>query len=567
MTIPAEIITGIKSRVDLVQLVQEQVPLKKAGSEYTACCPFHDEKTPSFTVSPTKQFYHCFGCGAHGDQIDWVVNYLGVPWSEAIARLAESVGIPLPENDDGERVKAKAAVSRTLDKAARWMHRQLVSTPPARKYVFDERRVSPGAAKQFLLGYAPRVLQDYLAEFSREEMEVLREAGILGMADGGRMYPKLGGRIIFPIRDAAGWVIGFSGRVLADGYPKYMNSPDSPFFSKRRELFRAPDVRRAARAANRVVVTEGHFDVVSLVEMGFGYAVAGMGTATTPENLGSMFALAPEVVFCFDGDEAGRKAAWKALLEALPIIGDNRLASFAFIPDGMDPDEYVRAAGAEAFGKLLNEAVPLSRFFIESFAARKASEPLEKHSALLTEAARSLRDIRDAVLQHGLASALAGVFDVPVVAVQRVGGFGQPAKSASMIPSVRADALETSFLSNLLRRPWEVGCLAADVELKVPGGTEIVAALRNAALHAGATPADTRGLFLGEAYLPLVDRLLAGGELDESLPVLARRIEVAWLDRCIQVAMAGADIDRCGVSVLLARRFSVLKDVEECLLS
>ncbi len=566
MTIPAEIITCIKSRVDLVQLVQEQVPLKKAGAEYAACCPFHDEKTPSFTVSPTKHFYHCFGCGAHGDQIDWVVNYLGVPWNEAVARLAESVGIPLPENADGERVKAKAAVSRTLNKAARWMHRQLVSTPPARKYVFEERKVSGSAAEQFLLGYAPRVLQDYLTEFSQEEMEVLCEAGVIGKADGGRMYPKLGGRVIFPIRDAAGWVIGFSGRVLADGYPKYMNSPDSPFFSKRRELFRAPNVRQLARAANRVVVTEGYFDIVSLVEMGFGYAVAGMGTATTPENLESMFALAPEVVFCFDGDEAGRAAAWKALLASLVVIGDNRLASFAFVPGGMDPDEYVRAAGAEAFTKLLNESVPLSRLFIETYRARKDGAPLEKHSAILSEAAGKLREVRDAVLQQGLAASLASVFDLPVAAVQRAGGFGAlrtvPQRT---IPSVRSDALETIFLSNLLRRPWEVDCLAADVELKVPGGTEIVAAIRQAGLPEGATPEQARALFLETAYLPLVERLLAGGEMDEDLSVLGKRIEASWLDLGLRAAMSAPSIDRAVVTGLLARRGEVVKEIEGCL--
>ncbi|OZA30930.1 MAG: DNA primase [Hydrogenophilales bacterium 17-61-9] len=559
--IAPEIIASIKSRVDIVGIVQEHVPLKKAGKEYKACCPFHSEKTPSFTVSPSKQFYHCFGCGERGDSIDWMVKYLGVPWREAVARLAEMAGIPLPENDDSALVKAKSDVSRTLEKAARWMHRYLMDTPRARAYVFGTRNVAENTAEQFLLGYAPRVMQDY-SVFSLKEKEILVEAGVLGLASG-RMYPKMGGRVMFPIRDAAGWVIGFSGRVLEVGHPKYMNSPDSRFFHKRRELFRAPDVRRAARAANRVVVTEGHFDAVSLFEAGFGYVVAGMGTATTPENLESMFALAPEVVFCFDGDEAGQAAAWKALLASLPVIGNNRLASFAFVPDGMDPDEYVRTHGQAEFARLLDESVPLSRFFIETFRARKEATPLEKHSAILTEAASRLKSMNDAILRQGLAVALSEVFGVSAAVVRSAVGFSlvqAPVKAAA--PSVRADALETSFLANLLRRPWEADCIAADVELKVQGGTQIVALLRMAGLRNGCSADETRGVFLDEPCLPLVDRLLASGELDEPLAVLGKRIEADWLNRSLQSAMASPSIDRALVGGIIARRAMVLQSVE-----
>lgn len=567
MTIPAHAILAIKDRVDLVDLVRQSLPLKKTGRDYSACCPFHEEKTPSFTVSATKGFYHCFGCGAHGDQIDWLVNYLGMPWNEAAARLAEQAGVPLEANEDSVRVKAKAAVAQTLEKAARWMRRQLDANGQARRYVLDERKVSPGSLDRFLVGFAPKLMQPYLDEFSETELDALVEAGVIGMAEGGRAYPKLGGRLIFPIRDAAGWVIGFSGRAMGDAQPKYLNSPDSPFFSKRTEVFRAPDVRKAARAANCVVVTEGYLDVVALDEAGFGYSVACMGTAITPENLESLFALAPEVVFCFDGDKAGRQAAWKALLVAMPVLGDNRLVSFAFLPDGLDPDEFIRTHGKNAFVNLLADAQPLSRFFLESFRKKMSAEPLEKHSALMQQAAKHIATVRDGILRTGLATGVGQVFGLAVGAVQKAGGFGavsQVKQRATL--NVRAGAVETVFLANLLRRPWEAGCLPGDVELHTPGGTEIVAALREARIGDDETaPATLRRLFEETPYRPLVDRLLESDELDDDIPMSARKIEIAWVTHKLDEMMrAPADsCDREALRTLLARKFSIQRAMEE----
>lgn len=566
---PDHLIDEIKARVDIVGLVKEYVPLKKAGSaNYAACCPFHNERTPSFTVSATKQFYHCFGCGAHGDQIAWMREYLGMPWSEAVARLAEMAGVLLPENDDSGWIKAKASASKTLDKAARWMHRQLMSNARAKAYVLDERKVSPRAAEEFLIGLAPRVLQDYLAAFNEDEIQVLIKAGVLDAEEGGRVYPKMGGRIIFPIRDAAGWVIGFSGRIMGEGKPKYMNSPDSPFFVKRKELFRAPDVRRAARQAGRVVVTEGYFDVLSMFEEDIGYAIAGMGTATTPENLESMFALASEVVFCFDGDRAGREAAWKAMIAALPVIGNNNLASFAFIPDGQDPDEFIKAHGRDAFMALLDSSVPLSKFLIDTYRKRKEALPLERHSALMAEAAGHLKTLKDTTLQNGLVSTLAGVFDVGVTEVRRAAGLPamlRAVPTAHAPPAMRADAPEMLLLANLIRRPWEAGSLPAGLELQVAGGNEIVESLKGEGVQEGDAGAVFR-LFGNTPFWPLVERLLASDDFDEHIPTLARRIEEAWIKRRLVelIKASPEEQDRDMIRKLTARQAELMRESDKC---
>lgn len=574
MTVPAEVLSSIKARVDIVALVREHVPLKKAGANYSACCPFHEERTPSFTVSDTKQFYHCFGCGAHGDQIDWMVNYLGMPWNEAVARLAEMSGVPLPENEDSERIKAKSQVSRILTKAATWMHRQLVNTEIARRYVIEERKVSREIAELFVIGWAPKSVQDYLSAFKPDEIDVLVQAGLLGKADGGRLYPKLGGRIIFPLRDAAGWVIGFSGRAMGDAMPKYMNSPDSPFFSKRNEIFRPPEVQRAARRAGRVLVTEGYFDVISMHEAGFPHTVAGMGTATTPGNMETMFALADNLVFCFDGDKAGRQAAWKALLVALPFIGaeagrkDNRLVSFVFLPNGLDPDEFIGDHGKEEFARMLDAAVPLSQFFVESYRRKQSAEPMEKHSEILTLAAKQVAVVKDEVLRSGLASSLANVFDVSVDQVRQAGGFASRRAAAPKAKlSVPADALEIGFLVNLIRRPTEIGCLPTGVELNIPGGNEIVALLRKAVLGVAAGgpggldgPVAVASIFKNTPYWPLVEKLLASDEVDDSVAVNAKRIELAWVTRQIDEKMRAGDM--AALRQLLAQKFDVQTQID-----
>lgn len=562
MTISPDVIDAIKDRVNIADLIGGSLALKRSGANHFARCPFHEDRTPSFSVAANKGFFHCFSCQRHGDHIDWLVEYLGIPWNEAVARLAELAGISLPDNEDSERIKAKARAAGILKRAAQWMHLGLVGSERPKHYVMEERKIHPELAARFQIGWAPKSLQDYTRTFSQAEIGVLVEAGLLGRGVDGRLYPKLGGRIIFPILDAAGAVVGFSGRALGDGQPKYMNSPDSQFFNKRNELFRAPEARSAARRSGRLLVTEGYFDVIALAGAGHSNAVAGMGTATTAENLESMFALADEVVFCFDGDKAGRMAAWKALLAAMPFIGTSderkgcRLASFVFLPDGLDPDEFIRARGGDAFGKLLDDPTPLSVFFIESYRKKRAVEPMEKYSALLAQAARQIASIKDTMFRDGLATSLAGVFDVPVGQVVLAGGFAaRRTKAARSLPPIPADALETIFLVNLLRRPDEVDCLAPDVELQMPGGTEIVSLLRNG----GSVPA----LFENTPFWPMVERLLGSDIPDDNLSAVAGRIELAWVDRRLGAATQAQD--KGAIRAMLTRKQEVRAKMREAL--
>lgn len=569
MTVPVEIIDAIKSRVDIVELVREHLPLKKVGANYSACCPFHQERTPSFTVTAAKGFYHCFGCEAHGDQIDWMVKYLGMPWHEAVARLAERAGVAIPENEDSERIKAKLKVSKILSKAADWMHGILMETDYARRYVFEERKLTTETAEQFLIGFSPKLLQTYLSAFAPEEIEVLVQAGLLGKSGDGRMYPKLGGRIIFPIRDSAGWVIGFSGRALLDAKPKYMNSPDSPFFSKRNEIFRPPEVRHAARRAGRLYVTEGYFDVISLFAAGFPNAVACMGTAITPENMEALFSISDDLVFCFDGDRAGKQAAWKALLASLPFIGTSdarkgsRMVSFVFLPNGLDPDEFIRAHGRDGLADVLGKTTPLSAFFVGSYRKKREVEPMERHADLMIQAARQIVVINDEILRNGLAASLADIFSVSVDQVKRAGGFasrrGAPVKRG--LP-VQADTLETIFLASLLRRPAEVGFLPPDVELMVPGGNEIVSMLRTAFADTAAEATSERvaALFDGAPFRPFVEKLMASDEADDSVEINAKRIELQWVTRQIEGEMKRGDM--VSVRQLLKRKLDVQTRVE-----
>lgn len=568
-------IQAIKDRIDIVDLVHRHLPLKRSGGNYFACCPFHGESTPSFSVNARKGFYHCFGCQAHGDQIDWLVNFLGMPWNEAVARLAQDAGIQLTNNEDQQRIEAKSKVASVLQRVARWMHQRYQENRNAVEYVAAKRKLTEGTCSDFLLGYAPRVLEDYLRKFPDVgEQEILVQAGVLARAEGGRLYPKLGGRLIFPLRDAAGWVIGFSGRVILDEIkPKYMNSPDSPFFSKRNEIFRAPNTRHAARQAGRLVVTEGYFDVMVLHQAGIEYVVAGMGTAITPENLQSMFSLSSQVVFCLDGDKAGRAAAWRALLTAVPVVGDSRLVTFAFLPDGLDPDEFINQRGAEAFQQLIDGAVPLSRFFLDTYQAQMQNEPLERHSGLLSQAAKQVAMAQDDVLRNGLAAELAKVFGATVGAVRKAGGIasagsGARARGGDSVPvlNVQPNALEMNYLAALLRNPWHAwGSLAPGVEIKTPGGLEIVATLQAEGILEDADRAGVdelvRGAFAGLPFEPLVQQLLELDASHEDVLVLGQRMELEWITRRLQecIAMPFDDAIRDEFRRLTTRRFDILK--------
>jgi DNA primase len=364
--IPDAFIDDLLARTDIVEVVGTRVPLKRQGKEYAARCPFHDERSASFTVSPTKQFYHCFGCGAHGTAISFLMNFDRLEFLDAVDELAKRVGMEVPRdtrqnNEDSGTRDLYAA----LDAAAQFFRKQLAGSDKARDYV-ARRGIDPAIVERYAIGYAPDGyggLRDALGTDERR-MQLLERAGLFSKNDKGAVYDKFRDRLMFPIHDRRGRVIAFGGRVIDPGdSPKYLNSPETALFHKGRELYGLWQAKQANPKLERLVVVEGYMDVVALAQYGVTQAVATLGTATTPDHAELLFRNAPDVVFCFDGDRAGRAAAWKALESVLPRMKDGRQALFLFLPEGEDPDTIVRKDGAGGFDARLREAMPLSEFF------------------------------------------------------------------------------------------------------------------------------------------------------------------------------------------------------------
>ena len=384
MTIPASFIQELIARADVVEIVGRYVQLKKAGANFMGLCPFHGEKSPSFSVSPTKQFYHCFGCGVHGNAIGFLMEHAGMGFVEAVHDLAGQYGLQVPEDDASPEERARAAgqrqkqatLSEVLEKAGEAYRKQLRQSPGAIEYL-KGRGVSGEVARQFGIGYAPAGWRSLASVFPDYDDPLLAESGlvIVGEAEEGgeaRRYDRFRDRVMFPIRNVKGECIGFGGRVLGDEKPKYLNSPETPVFSKGRELYGLYEARAAFRDRGYALVTEGYMDVVALAQLGFPNAVATLGTACTPEHVQKLFRFTESVVFSFDGDAAGRRAARKALDGALAYATDVRSIKFLFLPAEHDPDSFIREFGADAFARFVAEATPLSRFLIE--AAREGCE-------------------------------------------------------------------------------------------------------------------------------------------------------------------------------------------------
>ncbi|HGG9672461.1 TPA: DNA primase [Neisseria meningitidis] len=370
--IPSDFIDELLAKVDIVDIIDEQVPLKKGGANYMACCPFHKEKTPSFSVSPTKQFYHCFSCGAHGSAIGFVMEHQGLSFPEAVQFLADRVGMIVPkvrgQNDNpevrAERKKKQQTLEETTAAAADFYAQQLKFNPAAKAYL-DKRGLSAEVIAHYGLGYAPDGWQPLTQVFQPYPNTALVDTGMV-IDNEGRYYDRFRHRIMFPIRNPRGQVIGFGGRVLDDSKPKYLNSPDTPLFDKGKNLYGLYEGRAAVKEAERILVVEGYMDVVALAQFGVGYGVAALGTATTAEHVKILMRQADSIYFCFDGDSAGRKAAWRALENALPQLKDDKSLHFLFLPEEHDPDSYIRAYGKTQFeDALLNQSKPLSEYFWE----------------------------------------------------------------------------------------------------------------------------------------------------------------------------------------------------------
>lgn len=456
--IPKSFIQDLFNRLDIVDVVERYVPLKKAGANYVACCPFHNEKSPSFTVSQAKQFYHCFGCGAHGTAIGFVMEHAGMGYVEAIEELAGSVGMEVPHERSaagGQQQKVAPDLYEVMQTAMRYYREQLKVSQRAIDYL-KQRGLSGEIAAKFGIGYAPDEWQNLVAAFPDYQAAALTETGLVISGDEGKRYDRFRGRIMFPIINVRGQVIGFGGRVLDKGEPKYLNSPETPLFEKGRELYGLFQAQKAIRATQQVLVVEGYMDVVALAQHGVEYAVATLGTATTPYHVQKLLRLAEHIVFCFDGDKAGQKAAWRALENALPYLQDGKRISFLFLPVEHDPDSFIRESGKDAFEQRVREAMPLSAYLLREVSAGLDLRTQEGRNQLLQRAKPLLMAITApaaALLLRKEVAALSGVSQVELEALYEIRPVARAPRPAFQKASRASPSANRLLLQCLIAQP------------------------------------------------------------------------------------------------------------------
>ena len=462
--IPDSFIQDLLNRVDIVDVIDKSVPLKKAGANYSACCPFHNEKSPSFTVSPTKQFYHCFGCGAHGTAIGFLMEFAGLSFVESIQDLAKNVGMIVPKEDstpqsreaDAQNKTIKLGLQESLQQAANYYKAQLKESPRAIEYL-KARGLSGVIAAKFQIGYAPAGWQNLQSVFSNYENEALQTAGLVVENEQGRRYDRFRDRIMFPIHDQKGQVIGFGGRVInPEDTPKYYNSPETPLFQKGHELYGLFVARRAIRDAGRVLVVEGYMDVVALAQYGIEYAVAALGTATTPFHITKLMRQTDEIVFSFDGDNAGRTAAWRAAMNALPALTDGLKLRFLFLPKEHDPDSYVREFGKEKFELEMQNAMPLSQYIIQHLSEQNAINSQEDKVKFLNDAEPILRQIvapRFSLLLRKRVAEMADVTDAEMQSLLKLPAPNKAPAKATQKQSRAPLSIEKRFILMLMMQP------------------------------------------------------------------------------------------------------------------
>jgi DNA primase len=440
--IPQSFIDELMNRVDIVDVIDSRVQLKKKGHEYTACCPFHTEKTPSFTVSPSKQFYHCFGCGAHGTALGFLMDYEHLSFPEAIEELAGTVGLEVPREAVSQvDHKPQHDLYDIMEQADVFFRKQLRVHPTADKAVsyLKNRGMSGEIAAEFGIGYAPPGWQNLLDALgtSASAQKLLIEAGLVIEKGRSGPYDRFRDRIMIPIRDRRGRVIAFGGRILDgdEGGAKYLNSPETPIFHKGRELYGLFEARKALRHPQHLMVVEGYMDVLALVQFDIRYAVATLGTATTKDHLEALYRVVPKVVFCFDGDRAGKEAAWRALENALPVMQEGRQATFLFLPDGEDPDSLVRKEGKEAFEARIHDAMPLSTFFYEKLSIGLDLSIPDDRARLVKLARPLLARLPDNIFHHMMVENLAELVGIKSNALKSMLQGDEPTVSPDRKPA------------------------------------------------------------------------------------------------------------------------------------
>ncbi len=430
--IPQDFIDDLIARADIVEVVGRRIQLKKAGREFKACCPFHGEKTPSFTVSPGKGFYHCFGCGAHGTAIGFLMEFDHLSFVESIESLAGAMGVDVPRSESDQPARRYDELFSLMDTVARHWQSCLKDSPEAVEYL-KKRRIDGATAKRYGIGYAPDGWSNVLDKFgkSEEATERLLATGLIIRKDNGKHYDRFRDRIMFPIRDSRGRTIGFGGRTMGDGEPKYLNSPETVLFHKGRELYGLYESRQAIRHIERLVVVEGYMDAVALARNGIDFAVATLGTATTGEHLNRLFRLTENAYFSFDGDRAGKKAAWRALENALPQVREGRQIRFVFLPDGHDPDSFVNENGAAVFVEMLDTGLPLSEFLIQELSSQVDMETIDGRARLAEIARPLVNKIPTGVYRELLIESLAEAVGLTGIKLEKLLADSAPRDSAA----------------------------------------------------------------------------------------------------------------------------------------
>jgi DNA primase len=475
--IPDSFIQDLLARVDIVELVDGYVPLKKAGANYAACCPFHNEKSPSFTVSPTKQFYHCFGCGAHGTAISFVMEYQGMGFVDAVKELASKAGMQVPESEgrsfNDEKPGQTRALIEIMARAAQYYKDQLKKSPLAIEYC-KKRGLTGEIAARFGMGYAPdgwQNLQEIFPDYNADELKI---AGLVIENDAGRRYDRFRDRLMIPIINPKGDIIAFGGRIIDQGEPKYLNSPETPLFEKGRELFGLPQARQALRETDTAIVTEGYMDVIALAQNGVGNAVATLGTATTATHVTKLLRQVDRIVFCFDGDNAGRKAAWRALENSLEALADNKRLAFIFLPQDHDPDSYIREFGKEQFDRQVTQAMPLSDFLLRELAQRCDLTSSEGKAQLIYEAKPLLLKLPTPLLRLQLVKRLAEASGFAQSEVERLCDLKSYATAAPAKAKRTAPSLTRNLLRIVLHKPQLAATLPIDLLPDTPERAALV---------------------------------------------------------------------------------------------
>ena len=428
--IPESFIQELLNRVDVVEVVDRKVQLKKAGANFVACCPFHKEKTPSFSVSPSKQFYHCFGCGAHGSAISFLIEYDGMTFVEAVNELANTAGLKVPneQNVGTKEVKNNQKLEQVMQSTNIFFQKQLRQSNKAIAYL-KERGLTGQIAKEFAIGYAPEGWSNLEKNLTNYDTEDLIKAGLIQKNEQGKFYDRFRDRIMFPIINEKGVVIGFGGRVInPEDTPKYYNSPETPLFQKSFELYGLINARKAIRTENYVLVVEGYMDVAALAQHDIRNVVATLGTATTQFHIKKLMRYTQEIVFCFDGDQAGKEAAWRALNNALEALNDNLNLKFLFLPDNHDPDSYVRENSKEAFTKMVDAALPFSEYLIKYLTEKNNLASQEKKVKFLNEVEPILKKINASKLKLLIRKKIAALLDLETADMNQIFGHERASK-------------------------------------------------------------------------------------------------------------------------------------------